>query len=329
MNEKLIQFNNVARRAVAEYGLKDYALKFIRHSDNVTFKVEGPDLCAYLLRIHVPVTRAMGDHGADSGTVNSELLWLEALSQDSNLVLQKPVRNRTGALVTQVTVQNSDPVFCTLMHWLDGQPYHRDLESKQTARQIGEILAQLHIHASCWKIPGGFKRPKRDIAYFEGVLRGIQPALRDGRISSSDYSEFETSIALVADMLRSQNENRQTHGIMHADMHKGNMLYHNGIIRLIDFSFCAFGNFMFDLGICFSDMKQSLHQALLEGYQSLRRLPDDHQRLIEGFFVVSMVGTFSYWAASPRAQERLTTKVPQVARDYAAKFNRGEHFWFS
>ncbi len=149
MEEKQILFNDVARRAVAEYDMKGYPLMFIRHSDNVTFKVEGPGLGAYLLRIHVPVTRAMGAHGADSSAVNSELLWLEALSQDTDLVLQKPVRNRAGALVTQVPAENvALPVNCTLMHWVDGQPYHRDLESEQTAYRIGEILAKLHIHAS-------------------------------------------------------------------------------------------------------------------------------------------------------------------------------------
>ncbi|UCB51550.1 MAG: phosphotransferase, partial [Candidatus Zixiibacteriota bacterium] len=210
-----------------------------------------------------------------------------------------------------------------------GQPYHRDLESAQTARQIGHILARLHRHASRWEIPEGFIRPNRDVGYFAGALRSIQPALKDGRISPSDYSEFETSITLLTETLRALDQNRQTHGIIHADTHKGNMLYHNGQIRLIDFSFCAFGNFMFDLAICLSDMKEHLHRAFLASYQSLRTLPDDHQRLIEGLFVGSMVGTFSYWVPNPSAQNLLATKVPQIARDYAARFNRGEHFWLS
>jgi Ser/Thr protein kinase RdoA (MazF antagonist) len=330
MEDMQILLDNVARQALAEYDMSGFTLMFIRHSDNVTYKVETPSLGAYLLRIHVPVTDAMGAHGADTSAVNSELLWLEALSRDTDLILQKPVRNQTGALVTQVKVENSaSPVNCTLMHWVDGQPYHRDLDSEETAHQIGEILAKLHIHVSQWQIPEGFKRPKRDIGYFEEVLRGFQPALNDGRVSSSDYSEFKTSIALLTETLRSLEESRQTHGLIHADTHKGNMLYHDGKIRLIDFSFCAFGNFMFDLGVCFSDMKESLHQGFLEGYQSLRALPDDYQRLIEGFFVGSMVGTFSYWVANPKTQEVLVMKVPQIARDYASKFNRGDHFWFS
>jgi Ser/Thr protein kinase RdoA (MazF antagonist) len=277
----------------------------------------------------VAATSAMGAHGADPVAVRSELQWLEALNRDTDLVLQRPVRNRTGALVTRVSLEDDvAPVNCTLLRWVRGQPYHRDLESPQTARQIGQTLAKLHLHASQWQVPAGFSRPRRDVLYFERVLRGIQPALRDGRIGASDYAEFEKSIALLTSRMRSLPEDRQTHGILHADAHKGNMLCDDGQIRLIDFSFCAFGHYLFDLGICLSDMKEELHAAFLGGYQSLRALPDDYQAWIEGFFVGSIVGTFSFWVANPRAQEILAKKVPQIARDYAAKFNRDERFWF-
>lgn len=330
MQAKQEYFYAIASRALAAYGMKGYSLSFIRHSDNVTFKVEGSDAKDYLLRIHIPVTHAMGTHGADYDAVNSELLWLEALSQDTDLVLPNPVRNRDGELVTPLPVENTiDPVNCTLLHWLEGQPYHRDLESEETAHQIGVTLAKLHNQASQWEIPQGFNRPRRDIAYFERVLKAFQPAVEDGRASSSDYFELKTSIALLTDMLRSLDENRHIFGIMHADPHKGNILFHDGEIRLIDFSFCAFGNYMFDIGICFSDMKEELHRSFLKGYQSLRALPDGHQSLIEGFFVGSMVGTFSFWASNPQAQGLLTAKVPQFTKQYAARFNRGEHFWFS
>ena len=330
MKETRIHFDDIARRALAQYGMQGHGLTFIRHGDNVTYKVQGPDASAHLLRIHVPATSAMGAHGADPVAVRSELQWLEALRQDTDLVLQRPVRNRAGALVTQIPVEHdATAVNCTLLRWVRGQPYHRELESTHTARQIGETLAKLHLHASQWEFPEGFTRPKRDIPYSEGVLHSIEPAVRDGRISASDYAEFERSIALLTGRMRSLAEEQQTHGILHADAHKGNMLYDDGQIRLIDFSFCAFGHYLFDLGICFSDMKEELHGAFLGGYQGLRGLPDDYQTLVEGFFVGSMVGTFSFWVANPRAQELLAKKVPQIARDYAARFNRGERFWFS
>lgn len=330
MQEKPEYYHDIAKRALAAYAIEGCSLSFIRHSDNVTFRVVTADSRSFLLRIHVPITQAMGNHGADDNAVNSELLWLEALNQDIGLALPYPVRNQDGVLVTSVIPENSaNPVHCTLLHWLEGETYQRDLESEQTAHQIGLILAKLHNHASQWEIPQGFHRPRRDSAYFEGVLKALQPAMEDGRVSAMDYFELETSIAILTGMLRSLDEDRGIFGIMHADAHKGNMLYHDGEIRLIDFSFCASGNYMFDIGICFSDMQEALHWCFLEGYQSLRSLPDGHQSLIEGFFVGSMVGTFAFWISNPKAQGLLATKVPQITKQYAARFNRGERFWFS
>jgi len=324
-----IPFLDLAERAIVAYDINDCDLIFIRHSDSVTYKVETQDTGTYLLRLHVPIVVAMGAHGADPKAVQSELLWLEALNQDTSLCLQQPVRNRDGDLVTQVALdQTLKPVNCSLLRWVDGEPYHRDLESEQTAWQIGEILARLHLHASGWTIPDGFHRPRRNSAYFERVLETIHPAHQDGRISAQDYGAFERSIVLLSEILDSLEATRQSSGLMHADAHKGNMLYHDGQIRLIDFSFCAFGNYMFDLGVCLSDMKQHLHDVFLESYQRLRPLPDGYQRLVEGFFVGSVIGTLSFWVNNPQTQQILVAKAPQIARDYAAKFNRSEHFWF-
>lgn len=328
MNDTAGVFADIARRALAEYGMQGCPLAFIRQSDNATFRVDGPGADPFLLRVHIPVTTAMGTHGADPEAINSELLWLEALRRDTDLVLQKPVRNRAGELVTRVPAgAGGEPVNCTLLSWLAGEPYHRDLETEDTARQIGTIIGKLHLHAGQWTAPDGFKRPRRDLAYFERMLDGLRPARADGRINPRDFAELETSIGLLGDMLRSANDNRQTAGIMHADAHKGNLLYDAGRIRLIDFSFCAWGNFMFDLGICLSDMKRELHPVFMQSYEGIRSLPDGYQKLIEGFFVGGMVGTFCYWVSNPDAQDLLARKAPQVVRDYAVKFNRGERFW--
>ena len=185
-------FENIATKALAEYNLDGSKLIFIRHSENVTFKAETPGSGAYLLRIHLPVTTAMGIHGADIDAVSSELAWLEALCQDTDLVLQKPVKNRAGAFVTEIATDRTETILnCTLLHWLEGQPYHRDLESELTAQQIGTILAKLHLHASQWQVPNNLKRPGRDTAYFESVFGALRPALEDGRIVSADYAAFE------------------------------------------------------------------------------------------------------------------------------------------
>ena len=328
MAQKITKYDEIAKHVLENYELFGPRQSFIRHSDNITYKVTTSNSESFLLRIHIPITLAMGTHGADFDMVNSEVTWMLALGQETNLVIQKPIRNKSGALVTSIPIDDGTTVNSTLLSWIEGKPYHRELENEETAYQIGTILATLHNQASRWKIPGGFTRPRRDIQYFEKKLNGLKPAVNDGRISTSDYSELSESISLLVGMLSNLDEIPELHGIMHADLHKGNMLYHEGEIRLIDFSFCAFGNYMFDLGICLSDMKEELHKFCLQGYRSLRGLPENYQRLIEGFFLGSIVGTFSFWVANRNAQANLARKVPQITRDYAVRFNQNEHFWF-
>ncbi|MCB9134077.1 MAG: phosphotransferase [Anaerolineales bacterium] len=321
-------FDEIAGLALEAYEILEPRISFIRHSDNVTYKVATRNSEAFLLRIHVPITAAMGTHGADYEMANSEVTWLLALAKETDLVIPKPIRNKSGELVTRIYCEDGRTIHCTLLNWIEGEPYHRELESEDTAYQIGRLLATMHNQASQWKIPEGFNRPRRDVPYFENMLKGIKPAVDDGRISQADYAELSKSVDLLIDLVRGLDESPQNCGIIHADTHKGNMLYHNGEIRLIDFSFCAFGNYMFDLGVCFSDMKVALHKFCLEGYRSCRQLPENYQRLIEGFFLGSIVGTFSFWVANPKTQEILVRKVPQITQDYAKKFNQKEHFWF-
>ena len=328
MKPRVTKFDEIAKLVLDEHEILEPRICFIRHSDNATYKVITRNAEAFLLRIHVPITSAMGTHGADYGMVNSEVTWILDLATETDLVIPKPKRNRFGELVTRIMSKDGTCINSTLLGWIEGEPYHKELENEDTAYQIGRLLATMHNQASQWKMPEGFIRPIRDVEYFENMLNGIEPAVSDGRIRKADYLELSKSVSMLVDLMGGLDESQQNYGIMHADPHKGNMLLHDGEIRLIDFSFCAIGNYMFDLGVCFSDMKAELHEFCLQGYQSCRPLPENYQLLIEGFFLGSIVGTFSFWVANPNAQEILVRKVPQVTQNYAIKFNQNEHFMF-
>lgn len=321
-------FTEVARQALDAYGLPDAPFTYLLHSENVTFKVEHPDGGARLLRIHVPRTPLMGRHGANAKMVESELVWLEALRRETNLPVQQPMYNRDGQLVTSIHVKGKKLFNCTLLEWLDGESYQREFESDETVAQIGMMAATMHRFSSHWQAPAGFIRPRRDGAYFKKALEVLRPTVEDGRASYQDFKHLEMSIELLCAILRSLPKKERTEGIVHGDLHKGNFLYDDGQMRLIDFSMCAMGNYMFDLGVCLSDMSPMLHTVFLEEYQKLMHLPANYERLIEGFFLGSMVVTFSFWVNLPEGQEALVRKIPLIAQEYAARFNRDERFWF-
>ena len=319
-------FTKVARQALEAYGLADAPYTYLLHSENVTFKVDLPD-GARLLRIHTPRTPLMGSHGSKTEMVESELIWLEALRRETDLPVQQPVRNSDGQLVTRIR-KGRRPFNCTLLEWLDGEPYQRALESEVTVAQLGDMIGTLHRFSSHWQAPANFTRPRRNRAYFRKALDALRPTMEDGRASYQDFKHLETCVDLLTRMMRSLSKKGQAEGILHGDLHKGNFLYHQGQMRLIDFSMSAFGNYMFDLGVCLSDMNPVLHPVFLENYQKLMPLPPGYERLIEAFFLGSMIVTFSFWVTLPEGQEELVRKIPFIAQEYAARFNREEHFWF-
>ena len=320
-------FTEVARQALEAYGLAESPYTYLQHSENVTFKVEHPDGGARLLRIHTPLDRSMGNHGANAAMVKSELLWLEALRRETDLPVQQPVRNREEQLVTSIAAKRR--VFhCTLLEWLEGELYARSLESEETAAQLGALVGKLHHFGAHWQAPEGFTRPKRDRVYFKKAIEALRPTTEDGRASSQDFRRLETSVEILTDLMRVLPKKGRD-GILHGDLHKGNFLYHEGQMRLIDFSMCAIGNYMFDLGVCLSDMSTVLHPIFLESYRDWMPLPANYARLVEGFFLGSMVATFSFWVNLPEGQELLVRKISLIAQEYAARFNRDERFWFT
>jgi len=326
MNDAL-PFAEIVQQALSAYDLDDQPRTFIQHSENVTYKVEQPNHGASLLRLHLPVQPSLDAPDTDARTVNSEMLWLQALNREVQLPVPLPLKNNHGEFVTQIKEANQ-VINCTLLQWLEGQAYEHEFETEDTAAQIGVLIGKLHLHTSRWRVPAGFRRPVRDRAYFEKSLVTLQLAAEQGFIRYQDFKTLETSIQILTDMLRALTKTRQTNGLLHGDLHRGNFIIDNGRIKLIDFSLCAIGNYMFDLGIGLADMAPDLRAVMLLNYDRLFRLPVEYKRLSEGFFIGSFVGTFASFFSDPNAQETLVRRVPLIAREYATRFNNDERFWF-
>jgi Ser/Thr protein kinase RdoA (MazF antagonist) len=320
------KYTELAHRALARYELRVEDITFLQHSENVTYKVSAAGK-PYLLRLHLPLTKSMGAPGLNQSGVRSEVTWLDSLRR-SKLPVQKSVRNKNGERVTQLRVPGWKPVLCTLLEWLEGDLYSREMETEESVSQIGNLVGKIHKHASKWNLPPGFHRPNRSVSYYLDLVNKLQPAIDDGRINYHDFRTLQLSLEGLAELLRPMRKTKSVFGLIHGDLHRGNFLNHNGEIRLIDFSLCAFGYFVDDLGTCLSNIHPSYHSIFLSNYVQHFHLPENYERLIEGFFIASHVLTFSFWLENPDAQEALVQRVPYIAHEYAARFNRDDRFWF-
>ncbi len=320
------QFTKPAYKALEKYDLKVQDVLYIQHSENVTFKVTASGK-SYLLRLHKPLTPGMGSHGVNPEVIRSELRWVNSLLRNK-LPVPRPIRNHSGGFVTRVT-SGDGPLNCSVLGWLDGDLYTREMESEDTVAQIGRLVGKVHRHSNRWRLPKKFQRPVRDAAYFSKVVDSLLPAVDDGRINYLDFKAMQTSVQELIQLLPSSRKSRATVGLIHGDLHRGNFIIHNGEIRLIDFSLCAVGHFSYDLGTCLSNISPALHPVFLENYERFFPLPKDFERIIEGFFIASYAATFSYWLENPEAQETLVQRVPYISQQFASRFNRDERFWFT
>lgn len=311
----------VAGRALEAYKLQPVTIAFVQHSENITFKVDT-SRGTYLLRLHVPVTPAFGNHGSNVLAVNSEMLWLETLRR-ARFPVPAPVKT-----LSKDYVANVDGINVTLLKWQEGELLTREQETEETAAQMGRLVGRLHQQVAQWKLPKAFTRPRRDARYFENAMLSLWPAVEDGRISAQDYKTFQTSITWLTGEIRNLSQTRATSGLLHGDLHRGNFLLYRGKIRLIDFSMSGFGHFAYDLGTCLSNVRMAYHPIFLEHYQRYFPLPKGQERLIEAYFLGSCVVTFSLWISDADSQETLVQRVPFIAREYATRFNNEEHFWF-
>lgn len=312
------------------YSLVDPHPEFLRHNENVTFRVSAASgRERYLLRLYQP---AGGNFLAQSSVaIESELLWLEALARETSVPVQQPVPNRRGQLVTAITpIGTTQPVQCSLLHWLDGEPLHRDMADLPTLySRLGEQIARLHNHASRWSPPRGFVRQAYDAGFLARSVALLSAGVETGIFTGQVLEALRRAAEKVADVVSSIEQTRQTWGLVHSDLQGANILVHEGDVRPIDFSLCGFACYLFDFGTSLPYHEPDLRDAMLAGYRQHRPLPIEHLKLIDAFCLFSMINCYAFLLPDERNREWLARRVPQVAANECQAFLRGESFVFA
>jgi Ser/Thr protein kinase RdoA (MazF antagonist) len=317
----------LARIALRHYDLVDPTPEFIRFNENLTFGVTaGAGRDRYLLRLH---RSAPSNFLVQSPTsLESELLWLEALTKDTNIVVQRPTRNRRSQLVTTITpIGESTPLLCTLVTWIDGGPLAQDsFNARELAHGLGELIAKLHDHAAGWDPPRGFTRATFGPEFLKRTVVLLKDGVEQGLFRSQDLAIVDETADRIRSIIAPLPRDRQSWGLIHADLQGNNILVHGDDVRPIDFSLCGFGHFLFDLGVALPCVKSDLREPLLDGYRRHRSLPEDHVRLIEAFALFGMLNCYAFLLPDPACHDWIRRRAPEVAATYCRALLSGEPF---
>ncbi len=297
----------LALRALSAFAIGSPEVIFIRHNENLAFHVVDTQAShAYLLRLHSPLTAAFeGERLRPQGIV-SELCWLEALADETSLVLQRPVRTKTGDLLTMIAGERGN-IPCSLLHWIDADPFPA-IPPIDQVRRLGIVIATLHSHARTWSVPESFARPVYDLAFYHQQISTLIRGVHDGIIRKGDWALIQETLELVLTTLAELQESLM---LIHADLWRGNLLASNIDVHPIDFSLCGFGSPLFDLGTCLPGIPADLRPFLLDAYQQQAMLPPTYPRLIDAYFLLSRMGAYVYLLANSAEHEWLKERIPR------------------
>jgi homoserine kinase type II len=154
--------------------------------------------------------------------------------------------------------------------WRDGRHLEAGEITPERAARCGAALAALH--RAGLELPADWRRGSiydhaHLVARFERIATERDPALAHA------IAILGEELAVAAQPIRE----RATHGIIHGDLFRDNVLWaHEAISAILDFEQASGGSLAYDLAVCINDWcwpRTELAAHLVRGYRSVRALP--------------------------------------------------------
>ncbi len=305
-SERSERYTRLARKALSAYGLAEAALTPLGEAENGTFEVATGDPSRhYALRICGP------DHDPDA--LRREILWLTAICRDTDLVVPEPILTMDGELVRRVSIAGvSGFRSCVLLRWVDGEFRYRELTPDHLGG-VGRLMATLHAHAETFRWPEEITPPRRNATLMSEVL---DEALLRTRYSVDQLNVFRRAIERISVAMSILRDGPRVAGVIHGRLGPRHLLFHGSEARAIGFERCRWGYYAYDLATIRSYVEgretgDQLVAALLDGYRSLRDLPEDVERHLPIFGALRSID---------RIQTILVASTERSARDLDDEF---------
>ena len=323
------RLRKLALKALNRYNLGKFNLSFIKHAENSTFRVTEKHPSKhyddtfltghYLLRIHRP------NYQSDI-RIHSELSWLAALSEDLSIAVQKPVRTNDDKLLTAVKIPGiPEKRTCSLLRWLPGH-FSKSAVRPHHAYSLGKTMALLHDHSQNWKRPKRFERRHWDYNGLFGDGGGFDLSATElwSRLPKASFGRFKKAAQLAGKQIKLWKNDRLHYGLLHADLHLGNVLFNQGLALPLDFDDCGFGPWVYDFAVPLADWYElpnfrTLYERLVAGYASVRKPPLGQLEHVRTFIAARRV-SLALWfidraQVNPRFIELTKEWLPKLTKE--------------
>lgn len=309
------RLRKLASTALTQYPIKVKSINFINHGENTTFRIEAVNGQTYLLRIH------RNDYHTKSA-ITEEMAWLSHLAK-KGLSVPNPVFSKKRNLVETVDTPDIGSRNCSVFKWIHGG-FVRKSAKPSHMFQVGQIIADFQNNTPRGKTKG------RQYWTADGLV-GANPKF--GSIDNlSSISKREQKILIEArksvlkKLKQFENQFPDRLGLIHADLHFGNIVSMGKKLGAIDFDDCGFGFFAYDLVIPFLSVQNSLGEkkkhlipaykkALIDGYKSKRKWDQNDDKIFPYLVTARkllMLGWLNSRSDNPKLKKHLKGAIRNV-----------------
>ena len=267
----------VALAAAADFGLEVDRMEVVLHAYNTTFRVDTADGRRVALRVNT-------NSSSTPAQIRVQQAWQHALATQTDVLVPDPLQTGDGAWFA--TVESADlgrTALATASSWLEGDDLGTELDPEQ-AHALGAAMARLHDHAEVWGSPAD-----ADLRTFSSPLFGDPDVLTGW----AGYDDAARATIAEATARSTAAFDRVYAGqpliLLHADLHGGNLKWHEGRLAVFDFDDAGLGVPALDLAIStfyLPDRHGEVESALRAGYAAYRPLPEisppDLEALVAG-----------------------------------------------
>lgn len=308
--EQVASLRLVALRAAAAFGLEVARMDLALHGYNTTFRVDVPDGRRVALRV------GTNSHSTSEHVV-AQQAWLHAIAAQTDVRVPEPLRALDGGWFASVDAPElGRPVLVSIASWLDGPDAER-LEPG-SARALGRAMAALHDQAARWAPPPGGALPRLDAPLFgdEDVLD------RAPGLSADDRAVLAAARARTGEVFERLHRGAAVRPL-HADLHGGNLKWHEGRLAVFDFDDAGLGLPVLDLAISTFYLRRgdpAVEAALREGYAEVAPLPDADPDDVEALIAARQLLLGNALLASTTSEHR--AQAAEYARTTAARLRQ-------
>ncbi len=294
-------------------GLKGGKATLINLSENHTFRIDMADGAKHIIRVHRPLYQSLA-------AIKSELLWLQALKNDTDLPLITPLAGVDGELVQQVALGNSKTSYAVRFAFEEGQEGD-NANLHDIFADLGRFAAICHSHVERWQMPASFFRPTWNL---NTILdkNGLWGDWRKApKVEAEILEILEKAEVKARFKLSKYGTEKHRFGLIHADMRFANVLVDNGKSRLIDFDDCGFGWFAYDFAASVSFFEHSeivpeLKQIWLKAYRGIRPFSYADEEIIDATIFLRRMALLA-WVESHKETKLAQSHVGDFAENSA------------